>query len=173
MTAPERRAWERARFLARLGSMTREEVLALDTAVGELLADGADVKRLTRGFWFAWYAGPHLGDTETDDLGLLFADIVVAMAGGVAGVDPRTIAEPRQGSGGAFLDALFPRRAALELEGVAIRLVESAVAPLDPKRAIVAAWNAGCAIALRGRLAPEVEATLTAAWRRALGDLPA
>ena len=46
------------------------------------------------------------------------------------------------------------------------------MAPADPKRAVVAAWNAGCAVALRGRLAADVEATLTAAWRRALGDMP-
>jgi hypothetical protein len=172
---PERRAWERERFLARIRGMSLAEVVALGDAVDTLISEGGDAKKLTRGFFLAWYEGPRLGREETAELDQLFVDVVVAMAIGLAGVDPRDMADStdgRRGAGTAFLAALFPSRGASELTDVSIRLIRSVTAPADPKRAVVAAWNAGCAIALRGRLAEDVEATLTAAWRRGVGDLP-
>jgi hypothetical protein len=172
---PERRAWERERFLARIRGMSRAEVIALGDAVDALVAEGGDAKKLTRGFFLAWYEGPRLDKEETAELDQLFVDIVVALATGLAGVDPHVMADPgggRRGAGIAFLAALFPSRGASELTDVSIRLIRGATQPVDPRRAVVAAWNTGCAIALRGRLDAGVEATLTAAWRRGVGDLP-
>ena len=174
-TAPERREWERERFLARIRGLSRVEVVALGDAVTALVAEGADPKKLTRGFVLAWYTGPHLSAAETAEIDRMFVEVVVAMAHGLAGVDPRVVAgsaEKKGGAGAAFLDALFPRRGASELTEVSIRLIRNALAPVDPQPVIVAAWNAGSAVMLRGRLAPEVDAILTAAWRRAIGDLP-
>lgn len=172
---PERRAWERERFLVRVRGLSRDEVVALGDAVDALVAEGGDSKKLTRGFFLAWYAGPRLGGEETADLDRLFVDVVVAMALGLTGVDPAVVAGShgaRQGAGATFLAALFPSRASSEITDVAIRLIRGATAPMDPQHAVVAAWNTGSAVVLRGRLDPGVEATLTAAWRRALGDLP-
>jgi len=172
---PERRAWERERFLARVRGMSRAEVLALGDAVTTLVAEGGDAKKLRRGFFLAWYAGPKLDGDETADLDRLFVDIVGALATGLSGVDPHAMADTadgRRGAGATFLTALFPSRAASDLTDISVRLIRGALAPIDPKPAIVAAWNTGCAIALRGRLAPDVEATLTAAWLRGVGELP-
>lgn len=172
---PERRAWERERFLARIRSLSRAEVIALGAAVDALVAEGGDAKRLTRGFQLAWYAGPRLFDEESADLDRLFVDIVVAMARAVTGMDPQVVAEAAgrpSGLSTVLLGVFFPRRIEPELTDVSVRLIRGAVAPADPRMAIVAAWNAGCAIALRGRLAPEVDTILTAAWRRGLGELP-
>jgi hypothetical protein len=172
---PERRAWDRERFLARIQGMSRAEVVALGDAVDALVAEGGDAKKLTRGFFLAWYQGPRLGGDETAELDRLFVDVVVAMAIGLSGVDPRVIAgtaDRRHGAGAAFLAALFPSRAASEITDVSLRLISGATAPVDPQRAVVAAWNTGCAISLRGLLAEDVEATLTAAWRRGVGELP-
>jgi hypothetical protein len=105
----------------------------------------------------------------------LFVEIVVAMAVAVSGVDPHVVAgtsDRSRSAGATFLDVLFPRRQSTGLTEVSLRLIDSALAPVDPQHAVVAAYNAGCAIALRGRIAPDVEAILTAAWRRTFGELP-
>jgi hypothetical protein len=173
--APERRIWERERFLARVRSMSRAEVIALGDAVGSLVAEGGDRNRLTRGFALAWFTGPRLSDQETRVLDQLFIDIILAMAVAVSGVDPHVVAgsaDRTRGAGASFLDVLFPRRQSNGLTEVSLRLIDSALAPVDPQHAIVATYNAGCAIALRDRIAPDVEPVLTAAWRRAFGELP-
>ena len=55
----------------------------------------------------------------------------------------------------------------------AIRLIDRAVAPLDPRLAIVACWNAACAAMLRPHLAAGVAGVLEIAWRTSLGEPPA
>jgi len=172
---PERRTWERERYLARVRGLSKAEVIALGDAVGALVAEGGDPKKLSRGFALAWFAGPRLTDEETAELDRLFVDVIVAMAVAVSGVDPHVVAgttDRSRGAGSAFLDVLFPRRQSTGLTEVSLRLIDSSLAPVDPQRAVVAAYNAGCAIVLRGRTPADVEETLTAAWRRAFGDLP-
>ncbi len=172
---PERRAWERERFLARIRGLSRAEVVALGEAVDVLVAEGGDPKKLARGFALAWVAGPRISREETVSLDRLFVDVVVAMAIAVSGVDPQVVAGTSDRSrvaGVAFLEALFPRRQASSLTEISVRLIGNSLAPVDPQHAVVAAWNAGCAIALRGTLPSEVDTVLTAAWLRALGELP-
>ena len=55
----------------------------------------------------------------------------------------------------------------------AIGLIEDAVAPWDPRLAIVACWNVACAATLRKYLPVEVVEVLEGAWRRAIGEPPA
>ncbi|MEI8332325.1 MAG: hypothetical protein WCH74_00585 [Chloroflexota bacterium] len=178
MTTPERSTWARAAFVTRAGSLTKSELLALGTAVEALVAEGGDAERLTKGFFFAWYKGPSLSSDDNAALNDLFIDVVVAIARSITDVDPwaMTAGRPsgqRPGFAAAFLELFTRKTRDGEVESFAIRLVERAVAPVDPRVALVAAWNASCAVALHGRLDPPVEETLGAAWRRAIGDLPA
>ncbi len=130
------------------------------------------------GFWMAWYEGPRLTTAEDAELGDLFARVVVAMAGALTGLDvERIAARPSDAQQrGAFGDlARFLRHASPDrsYQDAAIGLIESAVAPWDPRLAIVACWNVACATTLRPHLPARVVDVLEAAWRRALGEPPA
>ena len=176
MTAPERATWARAAFLTRAGSLTKAELLALGTAVDALIAEGGDRERLTKGFFFAWYKGPSLSDDDNAALNDLFIEVLIVIARALTDVDPRAMTRGRQAERQDFLSAvreLFTMKSkSREAEELAIRLIEGAVAPTDPRVALVAAWNAACAVALHGRLPPAVDETLGAAWRRTIGELP-
>jgi hypothetical protein len=176
MTAPERATWARAAFLTRCGSISKAELLALGTAVDALVAEGGDREQLTKGFFFAWYKGPSLSSGDNAALNQLFAEVVVAIAHSITDVDPwaMTAGRPseRQGALASLLSLFTQKSHGREAENLAIRLVEAAVAPVDPRVALVSAWNAACAVALHGRLDPPVEEVLGAAWRRTIGELP-
>lgn len=178
MTALERSTWARSVFLTRAGSLTKAELLALGTAVDALVAEGGDRELLTKGFFFAWYKGPGLSSDDNAALNALFADVVVAIARSITDVDAWAMtagrsSEQRPGFLAAFLSLFTQKSRSGEVEDLAIRLIEGAVAPVDPRIALVAAWNAACAVALHGRLDPPVDETLGAAWRRTIGELPA
>ena len=68
---------------------------------------------------------------------------------------------------------LRPSSANRPLQSAAIGLIEDAVAPWDPRLAIVACWNLACAATLRKHLPVEVVDVLEGAWRRAIGEPPA
>ncbi len=177
MTAPERATWARAAFLTRAGSITKAELLALGTAVDALIAEGGDREWLTKGFFFAWYKGPGLSADDSEALNALFVDVIVAVARSLTDVDAWAVTARRPSGqrpsfAAAFLDLFTRKSRDGEVENLAIRLIEGAVAPIDPRIALVAAWNASCAVALHGRLDPPVEETLGAAWRRTIGELP-
>ena len=172
-------AGPRAAILRRLRELRQAHLVALDAAVRELAAAKPLRKRVDHGFWFAWYEGPKLSRQEEDELAILFTDVVVAIAGGVSGIDDGRFGErlrPRpQGLGGLLggLGGFLAPRPSRRLEEAAIGLIEDTVAPWNPRLGVVAAWNMACAIALRGRLDPRVEEALLVAWEKALGPLPA
>lgn len=161
-------------FLARVASLSRAQVLALGEAVGALVAEGADRRRTTKGYLFAWYEGPRISDAERFVFGAYFEEVLASLAAAVSGTDPRMLLpdQPRQSLTDAIAGIFMPRREWTELGEMASRLFERGVAPTDPRPIIVATWNAGAAVWMRGRLEPRLEAALTAPWRRAVGDLP-
>jgi hypothetical protein len=168
---------ERARrmFLAAVARLDRETVLALGGAVGALVSEGADRTRTTKGFLFAWYDGPSLSNDERFAFGAFFQEVMAALASALTGTDPHALVPPRPQKAGlaeSLRDMFLPRRQWNELGDISVRLIENSLAPVDPQPCIVAAWNAGCAVWMRGHIAPETEAVLTAPWRRAVGDLP-
>jgi hypothetical protein len=178
MTAPERVAWARATFLNRLGTITKAELLALDRAVDDLVAEGGDEKHLRKGFFFAWYHGPKLTAEDEGALNALFVDVLVAIARGITDVDAWAMTKgratsQRPGLLGSLLEVFSMRSPSREVEDLAIKLIEGAVMPFDPRVAIVSAWNAACAVVLHGRLDATTDEVLGAAWRRTIGDLPA
>ena len=65
-----------------------------------------------------------------------------------------------------------PPRPSRRLQDASIGLIEDTLAPWDPRRAIVATWNMGCAAALRDHLPPATIEKLELPWRRALGEPP-
>jgi hypothetical protein len=169
---------ERARrlFLARVASLTREEVLALGEAVTTLVAEGADRGKTTKGYLFAWYEGPRLSDAESRSFGSYFQEVMAALALAVSGTDPHLLVPDRRQKGGlteSIKELFLPYQERNELGDFAVRILEKSVSPVDARPIIVAAWNAGCAVWMRGRVTPEIEAALTAPWRLAVGDLPA
>ncbi len=168
----------RAALLCRLGQLTVEDLHGLDAAVRALREEKPYRKRVDMGFWMAWYEGRRLTAPEVDELGHLFVSVVVAIAGGLTGLDvERFGARPKGGrQGGVFgdlTDLLRPASADLPLQAAAIGLIEGAVAPWDPRLAIVACWNVACAATLRKHLPVEVVNVLEAAWRQAIGEPPA
>ncbi len=171
-------AGARAALLGRLGRLTIADVQALDAAVRALRHETPYRKRVDMGFWLAWYDGPHLTGAEGRELEGLFGEVVLAIAQGLTGLDAGRIA-PRpidRHEAGVLADATrFFRHASPDrsLQDAAIGLIEGAVAPLDPRLAIVACWNAACGATLRPHLAAGVVGVLEAAWRTALGELPA
>ena len=168
----------RAALLGRLSQLTVEDLHALDAAVLALRDEKPYRKRVDKGFWLAWYEGPRLTRAEGEELQDLFGHVVVAIAGGLTGLDvERFGVRPGDGQqGGAIGDLmrlLRPSSANRPLQSAAIGLIEDAVAPWDPRLAIVTCWNVACAATLRKYLPVEVVEVLEGAWRRAIGEPPA
>lgn len=168
----------RAALLGRLSQLTVEDLHALDAAVLALRDEKPYRKRVDKGFWLAWYEGPRLTRAEGEELQDLFGHVVVAIAGGLTGLDVERFGARLGGrqQGGAIGDLMRLLRstsADRPLQGAAIGLIEDAVAPWDPRLAIVACWNVACAATLRKYLPVEVVEVLEGAWRRAIGEPPA
>jgi len=167
----------RAAVLHRLGQLTVDDLHGLDAAVRALRAEKPYRGRVDKGFWLAWYEGPRLTTTEGGELGELFPAVVVAIAGGLTGLDVQRFGARLKGGeqAGVFGDLarlLRPGSAARPLQHAAIGLIEDAVAPWDSRLAIVACWNVACAVTLRTHLPGEVVDVLEGAWRHALGEPP-
>jgi len=168
----------RAALLGRLSQLTVEDLHALDAAVLALRDEKPYRKRVDKGFWLAWYEGPRLKRAEGDELQDLFGHVVVAIAGGLTGLDVERfgvrLGDGQQGGAiGDLMRLLRPSSANRPLQSAAIGLIEDAVAPWDPRLAIVACWNLACAATLRKHLPVEVVDVLEGAWRRAIGEPPA
>jgi hypothetical protein len=168
----------RVALLRRLGRLTVEDLHGLDVAVRALREERPYRKRVDKGFWLAWYEGPRLTTAEDGELGDLFVHVVVAIAGGLTGLDVERFGARLKGAqqGGAMGDVMRLLRlnsADRALQDAAIGLIEDAVAPWDPRLAIVACWNVACAATLRTHLPVEVVSVLESAWRRVLGEPPA
>ena len=168
----------RAALLGRLSQLTVEDLHALDAAVLALRDEKPYRKRVDKGFWLAWYEGPRLTRAEGDELQDLFGHVVVAIAGGLTGLDVERfgvrLGDGQQGGAiGDLMRLLRPSSANRPLQSAAIGLIEDAVAPWDPRLAIVACWNLACAATLRKHLPVEVVDVLEGAWRRAIGEPPA
>jgi hypothetical protein len=168
----------RAALLGRLSQLTVEDLHALDAAVLALRDEKPYHKRVDKGFWLAWYEGPRLTRAEGEELQDLFGHVVVAIAGGLTGLDVERFGVrlgdgPQGGAIGDLMRLLRPSTANRPLQSAAIGLIEDAVAPWDPRLAIVACWNVACAATLRKYLPVEVVDVLEAAWRRAIGEPPA
>jgi hypothetical protein len=167
----------RYRVLTRIGALTVADLHALDEAVEALLAERSH-RHIDKGFYFAWWDGPNLPRELEDEVQALFADVLVALARGLTGIDVEQVAPQLNRKRGGFgldglLDVFMRPQPSRRSQDAAIALLEGHVAPWDPRRAVVATWNMVCAVALRGHLREPARATLEAAWRRALGDLPA
>jgi hypothetical protein len=168
----------RAALLGRLSQLTVEDLHALDAAVLALQDEKPYRKRVDKGFWLAWYEGPRLTRAEGEELQDLFGHVVVAIAGGLTGLDVERfgvrLGDGQQGGAiGDLMRLLRPGSANRPLQSAAIGLIEDAVAPWDPRLAIVACWNVACAATLRKYLPVKVVDVLEAAWRRAIGEPPA
>lgn len=168
----------RAALLGRLSQLTVEDLHALDAAVLALRDEKPYRKRVDKGFWLAWYEGPRLKRAEGDELQDLFGHVVVAIAGGLTGLDVERfgvrLGDGQQGGAiGDLMRLLRSTSADRPLQSAAIGLIEDAVAPWDPRLAIVACWNVACAATLRKYLPVEVVEVLEGAWRRAIGEPPA
>jgi hypothetical protein len=168
----------RAALLDRLRTLTVGEMHALDGAVRTLRTDPAYRGRVDRGFWLAWQAGPRLARVEGAELEELFTEVVVAIAGGLTGLEAERITassgDPQQeGILGDLARMFLPASIGRSRPDAAIRLIDRAVAPWDPHLAIVACWNVACAATLRHRLAAGMVGVLEVAWRTVLGEPPA
>jgi hypothetical protein len=168
----------RAAVQLRLGRLTVDDLRLLDAAVRALREAKPYRSRVDMGFAFAWYEGPPLTRTGEGEIADLFGVVVVAIAGGLTGLDvERFGARPKDaqptGVLGDVMRFLRPGSADRSRQDAAIGLIEGAVAPWDPRLAIVACWNVTCAAALRTHLPVGVVEVLEAAWRRALGEPPA
>ncbi len=168
----------RAAVLRRLGRLTIDDLHALDAAVRDLGGEKPYRGRVNRGFWLAWYEGPRLTNAEGRELGDLFPSVVVAIAGGLTGLDVERFGARLKGGeqAGVFGDLgrfLRSGSAARPLQHAAIGLIEDAAAPWDPRLGIIACWNIACAATLRAHLQTAVVDILEAAWRRAIGEPPA
>ncbi len=170
----------RAALLGRLGKVTLDELHALEDAVRDLAKAKELRGRVDRGFWYAWHDGLELPREEQAQIGDLFADVMMAIAGGVVGLDverfgARLGARSRDAGGafGGLLGFLRQRPPSQRRQEMAIDLINDAAAPWDPRLGVVACWNVACAAALRRRLRPPTVEALEAAWRTALGEPPA
>lgn len=165
----------RAALLRRVRALTVDDLHALDAAVRALLAERAH-RHVDKGYFFAWWDGPRLDHAGEDELQQLFGDVLVALAGGLTGLDVERVGaqfvSKRRGLDG-IVDLFLRPRKPHQLQDASIGLIDSAVAPWDPRLAVVATWNMACAVALRRHLRDATAAALEAAWRRALGDPPA
>ncbi len=164
--------------LDRLRRLTVDDLHRLDEAVRAASAEKPYHGRVDKGFWLAWYTGPHLTTSEGRQLADMFPSVVVAIASGVTGMDVNRLGArlggaDRAGVFGDLFRLVRPGSAARPLQHAAIALIEDAVAPWDPRFAIVACWNLTCAATLRAHLSAPVLDVLERAWRLALGDPPA
>jgi hypothetical protein len=165
----------RAVLLGRVGALTIDDLRALDAAVRALAAEKTH-RHVDKGVLFAWWDGPRLRVDEDRELQDLFAAVLAALAGGLSGLDvERVVARflPKPTALQSLTQAFFPSHESGRLVDASIGLIEEAVAPWDPRLAVVATWNMACAAALRDHLPATMVATLEAAWRRALGEPPA
>jgi hypothetical protein len=165
----------RAALLRRVRSLTIDDLHALDAAVRALKAEKRH-RDIDKGFVFAWWDGPRPTTDDEAELNDLFADVVTNLATGLTGLDVERVAArfaPRESVLDGIARLFLPPRAQHQLQDASIGLIEDAVAPWDPRLAVVATWNMACAAALRQHLLPATVDTLEAAWRRALGEPPA
>jgi hypothetical protein len=165
----------RAALLRRVRTLTPADLHALDAAVRELAGDKAH-RHADKGFFYAWWEGPRPPSEVEDELNVLFGDLLVALAGGRTGLDVERVAAqfaPKPRGLDGIMNLFLRPRPRVQLQDAAIGLVEDALAPWDPRLAIVATWNMACAAALREHLAAATIDRLEAAWRRALGEPPA
>jgi len=164
----------RAALLGRIRTLSIDDLRALDAAVRSLVAEKRH-RHVDKGVLFAWWDGPRLRGDEDRELNLLFAAVLAALAGGLTDLDVERFAArfaPKPTILGSLAQALLPARDSRRLQDASIGLIEDALAPWDPRLAIIAIWNMACAAALRDHLPATTVATLEAAWRRALGELP-
>jgi hypothetical protein len=167
-------AGPRAALLRRLGELSVDDLHALDAAVVALAAAKAH-RHVDKGFLFAWWEGPRVPDSWDVELQDLFAAVLAAVAGGLTGLDVERVGArfaPKPSLVDGILQALVPVRASRRLQDASIGLIEDALAPWNPRLAIVATWNMACGAVLRDYLPESTIATLEAAWRRALGEPP-
>ncbi len=165
----------RVALLRRIAALTIDDLHLLDTTVRELAA-GKTHRDVAKGYFFAWWDGPRLAREHEDELQDLFAAVLAALARGLTGIDVEmvgTALAPRPSILDGLLAAFRSPRRSQHLQDTSIGLIESAVAPWDPRLAVVATWNMACAVALRDHLGEPTRTTLEAGWRQALGDLPA
>jgi hypothetical protein len=155
-------AGPRNALLWRVRNLTVDDLHALDAAVGALVLEKAH-RHTDKGFLYAWWEGPRLQGDEDQEMQELFAAVLAALAGGLTDVDVERY---------SISQMFFPPSQTRRLQDASIGLIEDAVAPWNPRRAVVAIWNMACAAALRDHLSPATIATLQAAWRRALGEPP-
>ena len=164
----------RTAVLARVRTLTSDDLHALDAATRAVAAKPA-YRHADQGYFFAWWDGPGTREPDETEIQDFFADVLVALATSLTGINvaqygTRLAREP------TGMDRLFrfvvPARRSDALQDSSIGLIEDAMAPWSPRRAVVATWNMACAVALRARLPERTRETLEAAWRQALGDLP-
>jgi len=163
-------------ILRRYAALTVDDLRELAAAIERLAAERHDHKRVDHGFWYAWYAGPKLTPAETAEIEHLFTDVLVAIASGLSGLDvarfgARLGGTATQGALG-WLSSLWAPRPGRRMQEAAIGLIEETCAPWQPRLGVIAAWNAACAVALRGRISAETETILAAPWRSVFGELP-
>jgi hypothetical protein len=171
----------RAALLDRLGTLTSEELHALDAAVASLRAERAFKGRVDRGFWFAWNDGLNLARSDQAQIQELFSAVMVSIAGALTGLDVARFGARLGGAGGgrgagglrAVFSALHSKSDAERRQETAVGLIHDATAPWDPRLALMACWNVACAAALRRRLKPSTVEALEVAWRATLGEPPA
>lgn len=164
----------RAALLGRVHALTIDDLRALDAAVRSLVAEKAH-RHVDKGVLFAWWEGPRLRGDEERELHDLFAAVLAALAGGLTDLDVERFAARFAAKPtilGSFAQAILPVHHSRRLQDASIGLIEDAVAPWDPRLAVIATWNMACAAALRDYLPATTVATLEAAWRRALGEPP-
>ena len=167
-------AGPRAVLLRRIRNLTVDDLHALDAAVGSLILEKTH-RHADKGFLYAWWEGPRLQDEEDQEMQELFSAVLAALAGGLTDLDVERFGarlSPKPTGLASISQMFFPPSQARRIQDASIGLIEDAVAPWSPRRAVVAIWNMACAAALRDHLSSATIATLQAAWRRALGDPP-
>jgi hypothetical protein len=73
---------------------------------------------------------------------------------------------------GSLSQLIAPTRPNTQVQHASLELINDAVAPWDPRLAVVATWNMACSVALRDFLSAATIAALQEPWRRALGAPP-
>jgi hypothetical protein len=163
-------------IVRRYATLRVEDLHALEAAVKELAGERHYRKKVDFGYWYAWYDGPRLSRAQEKEVNDLFAEVAVAIATGLTGLDvARYGARLRPQSEGPLerLTAFFTGRPGHPLQDAAIALMDDACAPWDPRYGFIGAWNAACAVAFRGHIPEDSERILGAAWQKVFGELPA